>query len=140
MGLNFERIADTANGALNKHLIDNFIVTRRIDGSELSEKQIMQLTRPYFKMAEYTEDSDQQKDVEFRWEETPIQKQFDAVIKSASKMNEETEAAKHFVDTLIPMCEPVSEDGQNQMALYNYDQMVCAFIAGLQWIRNRATS
>lgn len=130
--IKFERrIIDTLNGALNKHLIDNFIVIRRVDGSRLSNDEIMRLTRPYFKSAI----------PENHWEETPMQKQFSETIRMATESSDEAEAARMFVGTICPMCNSVEEgpDGPvgKGVALYNSDQMVVAFIAGQQWLHDR---
>ncbi len=140
MKLDIERrILDTLNGALNKQLIDNFKVIRRVDGSELSETEIMRLTRPYFRAAGISEmPTTPAESNELHWDETPEQKQFSGTIRMAAKSSDEVEAARCFVGTIYPMCNAVSEspDGKS-MSLYNSDQMIVAFVAGQQWLRDR---
>ena len=139
MQQNFEqRISDTLNGALNKRLIDNFKVTRRTDGSELSDAEIKQLTRPYFKMTEYEEESERHDSDEFHWEETTEQKQFYATTKLAVRETDNVKAAKAFVESIFPMLNACSETpGEEGMSLYNGEQMISAFVAGQQWLIER---
>ena len=138
MELNIERrILDTLNGALNKQLIDNYKVIRRINGSELSETEIMLLTRPYFKAVEHTYNESG----EIHWQETTMQKQFGATIKMAAEAGDAAEAARMFVGTICPMCSAISEHPDDEsMSLYNSDQMLVSFMAGQEWLRNRCAS
>ena len=72
------------------------------------------------------------------YEEPDYKTQFGATIKMAAESSDEVEAARCFVGTIFPMCNTISEspDGPS-MSLYNADQMVAAFVAGQQWLRER---
>lgn len=136
---NIERkILDTLNGSLNKQLIDNFKVTRRSDGSELSDAEIMQLTCPYFKAAQCSYNPAECNDDEPHWSETPVQKQFGETIKMAAESSDVGEAARMSVGTIYPMCSAISEhSGEEGVSLYNIDQMIVSFLAGHQWLQDR---
>lgn len=129
-----KKIIDTLNGALNKQLIENFTVIRN-DGTVLSDDEVMQLTRPYFKAIIHAEE--QPDEGEFHWEETPVQKQFSETQRLAVSETEEAAAARVFVETVVPMCNACCEDGKTGMSLYNGDQMILAFVRGQQWLRDR---
>lgn len=130
-----KRILDTLNGALNKQLCDNYIVARRSDGSILSDREIFMLTRPCFSAGVLEEPAES---YGIHWDETPVEKQFAATIRMAADETDEVKAARMFVGSIYPMCGAISESQEGEStSLYNADQMISAFVAGKQWLRER---
>lgn len=72
---------------------------------------------------------------EFRWEETPEQRQFGDIREIARSTSDAAAAAREHLKGIIPICNTISNSGEDGENLYIADQMVEMFVAGVEFQR-----